>query len=104
MDTIEFEISDDDLAAVMNLLKDVVASTTSADAWAALDAERQRRAAGAGAMPIRLGRDRAVEFSEWLTARGRAHARSADAGEQLRGQQLARVAIAIESVLKRPAR
>jgi hypothetical protein len=84
----------------MGLLKDVVGPMTYARAWAGLDAERERRAAGAGAMPIRLGRDRASAFSEWLTARGRAHAASSDAGDQARGQQFARVAIAVESALK----
>jgi hypothetical protein len=104
MGTVEFEISSDDMLVVISLLEDVEGARFYRQVWQALDSERERRAAGAGPVPIRLDRDRAIEFSEWLSQRARAHGMSSDAGDRERGQQLARVAIAVESVLKNAAR
>jgi hypothetical protein len=101
MGTIEFEISDDDLNLVIDLLDNVHGERFYRPIWQALDAERDRRIEGAGQLPIRLGRDRATELSQWLADRAYIHATSADAGDNERATALARVAIVIEAALKR---
>ena len=70
----------------------------------ALDAERERRIDGAGPMPIRLGRDLALGFSEWLARQARAQAQStaSHSGDNERATGLVRVGTAVEAALKRP--
>jgi hypothetical protein len=101
MDTVVFEISDDDLQLVLDLLDEVHGERFYRPTWQALDAERQRRTDGAGPIPIGLNRDHATELSQWLADRARAHAQSTDVGDRERATGLARVGIAMESILKR---
>ena len=103
METLEFEISDDDLTLVIRLLEVVHGDRSERPVWQALDAERERRVEGAGPMPIRLPRDLAFGFSEWLARRARADAQSADSGDHQHATQLVRVGIAVEAALKKPS-
>ena len=103
MSTIDFEISDDDLNLVTQLLEEVLGEQSERPVWQALDAERARRIEGAGPMPIRLNRDLALGFSEWLARRARAHAQSTDSGDSERATALVRVGIAVEAALKNPS-
>jgi hypothetical protein len=100
MGTIEFAISDDDLKLVIDLLDEGEGERFYRPIWQALHAERDRRTDGAGAMPIRLDRDRAIELSEWLAQRARAHAQSTDARDKEDATGLVRLGIAVESALK----
>jgi len=98
--TVEFEISDQDLVVVMEDL--VNADRFQSYVWMALDVERDRRAAGAGVMPIRLLREEAIVLAEFLDQCATGRASSSDVDRRQTAAICARVAVSVRAALDRP--